>query len=65
MNKKITIYLTKEDIPVELKEDVCYTVKDFGLAIKNNQEFIYTTQTSAFSSRFYDKGYEIIVISER
>lgn len=64
MNKKITVYLTMEDIPVDLRDEVCYTVKDFDLAIKNKQDFIYTTQTKAISSHYYQDGYEIEVISE-
>jgi hypothetical protein len=64
MNKKITVYLTMEDIPVDLRDDVCYTVKDFDLAIKNKQDFIYTTQTKAISSYYYQDGYEIEVVSE-
>ena len=64
MNKKITVYLTMEDIPVDLREEVCYTVKDLDLALKNKQDFIYTTQTNAINSSYYLDGYEIEVISE-
>ena len=65
MNKLITVYLDLEDIPEEVKPFVKYTIVDFLKAIQSEETHVYTTQTHAISSFFYDKnedGWDIKVV---
>lgn len=61
---KIIIYLSRDDIPVDIYDEVLFTVKEVELALKNKQELIYTTQTFCLSSFFYNLGYDMEIKSE-
>ena len=62
--KLITIYLTMSDIPDKVLANTTYSLKDFQKAIKKEKTDIHTTQTKAISAYYYDKGYDIKVVSE-
>ena len=63
-NKLIIVLLSLDNIDSDILNRTMFSIKGFQTAIKNNIPEIYTTQTSAISSYYYDKGYDIKIISD-
>lgn len=62
LNKTIIIYASVNDI--KNKSRIIYTLKEFEEAIKRQDKIIETTQFHALSSKYFEKGYDIFIISE-
>jgi hypothetical protein len=67
--KSITVFLTNDDLYgfIDSQEDmpkIAYTWEAFQAELALESEQIYTTLLDAVDSSYYEKGYDIIVISE-
>lgn len=67
--KRITVFLTNDDLYgfIEAQDEmpkISYTWETFNVAIACEDEKIYTTLLDAVSPKYYELGYDIIVISE-
>lgn len=67
--KSITVFLTNDDLYgfIDSQEDmpkIAYTWEAFQAELALESEEIYTTLLDAVDSSYYEKGYDIIVISE-
>lgn len=67
--KSITVFLTNDDLYgfIDSQEDmpkIAYTWKAFQAELALESEEIYTTLLDAVDSSYYEKGYDIIVVSE-
>ena len=67
--KSITVFLTNDDLYgfIDSQEDmpkIAYTWEAFQAELALESEEIYTTLLDAVDSYYYEKGYDIIVVSE-
>lgn len=68
LDKIIYIFLTRDAMIYSFNNynivKTKFTIAEFDKAIKNKEKIIYTTQLEAINSKYFEMGYDIILIED-
>ena len=68
LDKIIYVFLTQDALLYTFNDyDIFktkFTISEFDKAIKNKEKIIYTTQLEAINSKYFEMGYDLVLIED-